>query len=421
MFLAQRAVYAALALICASILPLSAVLAQADWFRQHPDAQDIGRTIRMDPLHPYGYTLRAEQFEQSNRFDEAEKSWHEALRRDPRNAEAWIRMALLQEGRGNVRDSEKSLLSAARVDHTWFPRWSLVNFYLRHGRTADAQTWSRLALERASADVTGLFAALTRAGIDVEPLLPANRRVCAAYLEFLISSGSAGARIESAARRLAALIREAPFAWPGAAPTWMPRTDPVQEYETAILLRAVDALLDGRSGQRATGLWNLFHESGIMAGKRWDANAPVVNAQFRATPAGSGLDWRVLQVAGVELRAAPELLVRMGGHQPEAADLVVQRVYLRHGVPFHIAIESRTEDLGDENGLSWHIREKRDAPALASIAVPQSEDWQRSTAVIAAAGVDRILEFVLRFHRVSGTVRPEGAARFRLATLEESL
>ena len=115
---ARRMAQGALAVACIAIVPWSALVARGAWMRSHATPENIEAAIALDPLHPYGYTLRAEHLEHLARFAEAEEAWRLALARDPRLAEAWIRLGLLQEARGAFENAEASLLKAAGTSAT---------------------------------------------------------------------------------------------------------------------------------------------------------------------------------------------------------------------------------------------------------------------------------------------------------------
>ncbi len=421
LLLLKRIVYAALALVCPAAAVYWALLARADWLRSDPSPQHVAAAIRLDPLNGYGHTLQAEQLENDGRQKEAEAAWERAVSVDPRDAESWIRLGLLQENRGLIADAEGSFLRAAAVSNTWYPRWAMVNFYLRHERTADARKWARLALERGSDDVVGLFGMLDRGGIGIEELLPRNRRVLAKYIEYRLRTPDGGVP-EQAARALAGLIPDAPATWPGAEPPgWARRGDPCNSWERTLLFAVADRLLDAGDGRGAVAYWNELAARKIVP-EQWNAALPVVNGRFRNAPGGGGLDWRLASVPGVEIRADPdsgEVAVSLDGHQPQGADLVMERVFLPAGVPFRVAVESRTAGLGGQNGLEWQVRDVRGVP-LASVPVRPSDEWMRSGGAVAAAAEDRVVQLVLLYRRVVGTVRAEGSARFRFAIMERS-
>ena len=149
---------------------------------------NIATAVDADPVNAKGYILRAEQIELTSSPSVASIAWHDALSRDERNPEAWIRLGLSTESQGDAKEAETWFLRAAAVSRTWPPRWNLVNFYLRHNRPDDARKWARLAFDRASGDVPALFAVLETHGVEVEQLLPNNRPVLAAYITHRLGS-----------------------------------------------------------------------------------------------------------------------------------------------------------------------------------------------------------------------------------------
>ena len=353
---------------CVAAAWVPQVLARADWLRKRASAQEVERAIRLEPGHPYGYTLRAELFEHSGQLAEAEKAWRDSLRINPRDAEAWMRTAVLAERRGDAAESERCFLRAAEASSTWLPRWALVNFYARQGRQADVWKWSRLAFERASMDdVDGLFAVLEAEGaasgfVLRELLPPGDPRLAGALVRRIAAKGpqsvgeGSGTVLEAASR--------------------------CGKGERDLLLNAVDWLLDGGQGETAVRLWDVLRARKIVEGEGWSAERPVLNSRFERTPLGAGLDWRLAKGEGVEIAmGGRELRVELNGKQPESVDLVLQRLVLPRGAgSYRVEAEGEMEGLKEGCGLEWVVR----------------DGW-----------------LVLRYRRPMGQVRAEGVARFR--------
>jgi len=391
------------------------MLAHADWLRGHPSEANIEAAVDADPINSQGYMLRAERLELANRPGVARVAWRDAASRDERNPAAWIQLGLSSESQGDANDAERCFLRAADVSRTWLPRWNLVNFYLRHNRPGDARQWARLAFERASDDVPGLFAALETAGVEVEPLLPNNRPVLAAYIIHRLRSRPPP---HKAGLALLKLIPESAVAWPGAeSPLSFIRRTHCTKAERTALVGIVNALLDSRDGATAVQFWNTLHANGILAADRWSTGRPVINTRFATPPAG-GLDWLALHTDHAEAAIGPnELAVHLDGRQPECVDLVSQRLYLPRGRSYRLVIESSTRDLDTHNGLEWQVR-LLDCDIAARAPVPAAENWIRSVAGLASWSDDRTANLVLTCRRQPTAMRAEGTARFRFVSLQ---
>jgi tetratricopeptide (TPR) repeat protein len=420
---ARTLFYLLAALACfATIIP-SVISARADWLRSHATEVNITEAIRLDPLNADGYAIKAELLERAGQLGDAELCWRKASQHNPGDAEAWVRRSLLAEQRGAVSESERCLLQAAQVNRMWLPRWSLVNFYARHGRTQQLYEASRLALERASDDVGALFPILQEGGATpgfILNLIPKNRNVVSAWLLFLLKPPAQQVGLEQGALQLAALIPQTPPAWPGAdAAIWPNRSYPAIEQERNLLLSVIDRLLDGARGVEAARLWNLIIDRHIVLGTRWTPAAPLMNSQFRFPTLNAGLDWRLKGVDTLLATESGELVVRLDGHQPESMELLKQRTYIPSGAPYRLTVESQTEGFAGDHSLAWRILDPA-GRAIASLPMLPSEHWSRASTNLASSLAGRIVDVVLTCQRPLGSVRARGTLRLRLVSLEQS-
>jgi tetratricopeptide (TPR) repeat protein len=420
--LVRALLYLLAAVACfATIIP-SVVSARADWLRSNSTEIKIEEAIRLDPLNAHGYAIQAELLERAGQLRDAEQCWRKALQRNPGDAEAWVRSSLLAEQRGVVSEAERYLLQAAKVDRTWLPRWSLVNFYARHGRTQELYETSRLALERASQDVGALFPILQESGATpgfILGLLPKNRDVVSAWLTFLLQPPAQQIGLEQGAATLATLIPQTPPGWPGAdVVLWPNRSYPAGEQEISLLLSVVDRLLERAKGVEAVRLWNLLIDRRIVPGTRWTAATPLMNNRFRFATLG-GLNWRFSEVDTMLAAESGELLIRLDGHQPESIELLKQRAYIPPGPPYRLKVESRTDGLADDNSLQWQILDPA-GQSIATMPMHPSENWSLMSANLAASTAGRIVNVMLTCKRPLGFVRAQGTLRFRLVSLEQT-
>jgi tetratricopeptide (TPR) repeat protein len=417
-----RVVRVALALICLSIPLYSLKMARADWLRRHPNQSGVTEAIGLDPANSYAYTLQAELAERHGLSSDAERQWMEALRRSPRNAEAWIRLALVAEHRGSAAQAEAHLLEAARISHTWLPRWALANFYLRHNQISEFRQWGRESLLRASEDVTGLFPLFDEAGLTSEVVLkdmmPRNRHVLTAWLLYRCRAAQSIGLFDAAVA-LAFQIPTGPSAWPGLDDTvrWKAKNNPAEDPEVAALLTCTDRLREQGELEKAERLWNLLCSRGILVSDPWSDAGPVVNSRFRYAVQRAGFDWRIDDQPGVRIVTEGGLQVRLDGSQAEQIkSLVYQPVIVPAGRAYRFAVESRSSDLSEANGLRWEVH---DAGKVAgTIPVDASADWKRATLWLPGRAQARPVQIGLSYTRLLGTVRVEGSVEFRQVALE---
>ena len=419
---ARALCYLLAALACLATITPSVISARADWLRSHATEVNITEAIRLDPLNADGYAVQAELLERSGQLRDAEDCWRKVVQRNPGNAEAWVRESLLAEQRGDVKEGERHLWQAAKVNRMWLPRWSLVNFYVRHGQTQELYKASRLALERASEDVGALFPILQESGATsgfILDLLPRNRNVASAWLMFLLKPPAQQEGLEQGARQLATLIPQTLPGWPGAyAAIWRNRSYPADEQERNLLLSVVDRLLEDGKGVEAVRLWNLLIDRQIVLGTRWTAAAPLMNNQFRFATLSTGLNWRLSGDDTLLAAESGELLIRLDGHQPESIELLNQRAYVPPGTPYRLTVESQTDGLAGDHSLEWRIVD-REGGKIASLPMRPSEDWSRASGDLAASPAGRIVDVVLTCQRRLGSVRAKGTLRLRLVSLEQ--
>ncbi|MGD0911746.1 MAG: hypothetical protein ABR928_07615, partial [Terracidiphilus sp.] len=102
-------------------------IARAERLFRQDSADAIRSAIVLAPDNS-AYFMRLAQLDESH----AVELLRTALRLDNYNAQADIELGLQYEAGGDPSHAEMLLLQAAAIDHTYLPRWSLANFYLRH-------------------------------------------------------------------------------------------------------------------------------------------------------------------------------------------------------------------------------------------------------------------------------------------------
>src|SRR5262249_6615865 len=213
---------------------------------------------------------------------------------------------LEQEGAGDRKGAEASLLRAAEVDHLYLPRWTLANFYLRAGDAPWFWIWARRAAEMAY-DPAALFQLCWRVSSDSQKILdraipdrPAVRR---AYLDFLMRTD----RLDAAE----------------------PLGDEISQTASAAdadrLLGYCDALLGQARVRPALRVWNALAQKRIIPYEALNpqTGGALTNGEPAATPAQHGFDWRILRVEGAALSfdtASREMRLSLSGKQPEACE-----------------------------------------------------------------------------------------------------
>src|ERR1035441_9095473 len=101
-------------------------LARADYLFKQDTEASIRSAIRLVP-DGWEYYMRLAQFDQAH----AHELLTNSLSLNRYDAQADIELGLQYEADGDFGRAEKQLLQAFEVDHTYLPRWSLANYYLR--------------------------------------------------------------------------------------------------------------------------------------------------------------------------------------------------------------------------------------------------------------------------------------------------
>src|SRR5580698_176090 len=120
-------------------------LAWADHLSRATDSETVARAVRLSPGDAdFHLTLAAAQQAEGTGATAALAT---AAALDPSNADAWTRLGLDAEIRGDLRTAEDSLLRAARASRQFAPRWALANYYFRRADPEHFWPWVRESLE----------------------------------------------------------------------------------------------------------------------------------------------------------------------------------------------------------------------------------------------------------------------------------
>jgi len=323
-----------------------------------------------------------------------------ALALNPRYTSAWIARGLAAEIEGDRKTAEASLLRAAAMDHTYLPRWTLANFYLRAGDMPQFWNWARRAAGMAY-DPAALFQLCWRASGDAReildraiPPLPAARR---AYLDFLLRTD----RLEAAGP----LVDD--FCRTGGA------------IDVDRLLNYVDAWLARKQAGPARKVWNALATRRLIP----YGGGALTNGDLSMAPLGRGFDWRPIRVEGAPIffdRGLRHMSLALSGRQPERCDLVEQYVPLEPAAGCRFRFRYRTRELAAADGLIWSVVDARSGAELGSGAVPASPDGDRDQTLAFSVPSDCDLgRILLRYRRPVGRTRAEGTVVFSGFWLEK--
>lgn len=357
-------------------------LARADYLFKQDTEASIRSAIRLAP-DGWEYYMRLAQFDRSHARELLETSLH----LDRYNAQADIELGLQYEAEGNFELAEKALLDAYAVDHTYLPRWSLANYYLRRNDMPAFWTWARSAAEMPSGDIGPLFELCWRVSPDPEKiaaaLLNEKPEPTRQFLGFLLAKDQLHAIAVFAPR----LVRNG---------------DPA--VDRPLLLSAVDRLVAVNDGAAATSLWHL------LIGRHWvvaDYTVPN-NPDFVREPLPVRLDWSLPEYPGLHSWPGPSgLESEFSGNQPEDCIVAEQTVALAPG-NYTMAYSYRTSDIPPDTGIRWQIVDSKSNAVLSESPDLSSEALKHSAVTFSISSGTSLLRLRLAYRRALGTPRISG-------------
>lgn len=250
----------------------------------------------------------------------------EAIRLNPYNAGPIVDLAQAFEAEGDSAQAERWLLEANRVDRTYFPRWSIANFYLRRGHEDGFWKWARRAAEVGCEDMTSLFDLCRRLEPDVAQLsarlIPDRAHAAHNFLDYLAKRGLAPP-FEACERAIR-------------------HPDPNRAHRLAI---AVEGQLAARRFDDAARTWAAMVEAKIV---RQPGEVPEPDL-------GLALDWKLPKVEGAfSVRTSEGLEIHLAGQQPDSVALCERVLLLEPSANYRIAHRTRTAAM-PRAGVRWKV------------------------------------------------------------------
>jgi tetratricopeptide (TPR) repeat protein len=371
----------AVAAACCLGIRSSLKLAKADYFFQKDTDQSIRSAIRFVP-DGWPYYMRLAQFDQVSAKELLETS----LRINPYDAQANIELGLQYEAEGDFSQTEKHLLAAYSIDHTYLPRWSLANYYFRRENLTEFWAWARSAAAMPADDIGALLELCWRVAPNPETvtgsILNDRPEFLRQYTNFLIAKGQFPASARVASHLLQA-------------------GDPASDR--SILLSVVNRLIASGDPSDAVGLWRL------LKARNWvtvDSTIPN-NASFLRAPIQVGFDWSIPEYQGLHSWPGPSgLETEFTGSEPEDCVIAEQTVVLKPG-NYAMTFGYRTSDIPEGTGVRWQIVDPNSQQVLAESNDLSSAENKRSEISFSLAETSLIV-LRLRYQRALGTVRVSG-------------
>ena len=352
-------------------------LARADYLF-HQDTEDSVRAAIGLAPDGWEYYMRLAELDRPHARDLVATS----LRLDHYNAQADIELGLQYEADGDYGRAERMLLDAYDVDHTYLPRWSLANFYLRRDNMPAFWAWVRSAAAMPSEDVAPLFQLCWRVTTDTnkitEELLNDKPDLVRQYLLFLIMQDQINALPVVASRLIA--VGE---------PT----------ADRGMTFWALNRLVETNDAPAANALWRALME------RHWvvaDSTVPN-NPTFARDPLPIHFDWSLPEYPGLHSWPGYSgLEAEFSGSQPEDCTVADQTVTLTPG-NYNLAYSYHTSQIAPNTGIKWQIIDSRSQAVLAESDDLSSEIVTESRVAFTVPPGASLVRLHLGYERALGT------------------
>jgi len=343
-----RAVGAACCLLAAIA---TATLAFDDWRARSQQSGEVLAAARHSGNDQYWLRLAALWPGDDRRALEA------ALADNPRNSDAWIKLAIAQEAATAKQQASAAFAQAALVDRQFLPAWSRANFAFRSADLPLLWSEGARAVTLAFDDLRPLLDLAERAGAEPETILdrwgdehtPGGARLRRAYLDVLIG----GRRWDDAllvARRL--------LNHPGSGEE---RTEDQRR-----LFALVDFQIDAGRSEQAWEVWQGL--TGLAA-------LPLSNGDLGHAPSGHGFDWRTRPSPAIVFRWRPGAAEFNFSGQQEDESLLLEQPVVLNAAPRSYHFSSKIRTPGNDDS------------AQASSAFVWSLEWPQHRPLVLQSGV----------------------------------
>ncbi len=372
--------------------------ALADLLFQANDLSSLRRAVALAPGNARYRAILAEHMEGAGL--DPSSQLEKATRLSPLQSPYWIRRGFQSESQHDYGHAEEYLLRAAAVDHEFDPRWALMSYYFRRGKSAEFWRWTDRAFEFSYSDPTPLFRLawnMTQDPAVIRAHVPTKFAILSRYLQYLADTQ----RLDLSApvaHDLASIADPASDIRPLL--TWLDNA--IASYPAAVL-----------------NVWNILCGRGALPFKMLDPGTGIIvtNGDFSLPPLYSAFDWRMARSEGVSVLPdayARQLSVTFSGNEPESLLLAEQYIPLTPGLQYAISWEDKSPPGDSVSGLIWTVS----TPSAASIEWARSMDlaagpeWKTGRMVF-SAGTNELARLRLSYYRPLGSVRARGAVMLR--------
>jgi tetratricopeptide (TPR) repeat protein len=339
---------------------LVAAQALAEWhFRRHT-SEEIRKAIHWDPGNAEYYFERAHVLQASLEaadIDEVIRLYETATRLDPDRAQYWAALGSGYEWAGREEEARRAYERARQL----FPNspdinWKLGNFYIRAEKFQEALQAFRRTVSGDPEMRRPAFDLVWRAGLDaqiiLQEMIPADRQVLLAYLNYLVEMH----RVDEAG------------------PVWARLLEQKGRLEPRVAFPYLDALIEHQQADRLKSAWTALIEQSAsgMYHRSLDGNR-ITNGSFEGEILNGGLDWRVDAIEGAVVAVdsltffdgAHSLRIRFDGKHNVDYAHVRQYVPVEPNTLYRFIAYIRAQEITSDSGPRFEITDASDASKLS--------------------------------------------------------
>ncbi len=279
--------------------------------------------------------------------DQREELLKRATALNPFDSESWIQLGLASElDRRDLKAAERYYLKAAAVNHMFFPKWTLTNFYFRRQNEDEFFHWAKAALAITPNTPDPVFTQMWQITQDagkIAAAIPERPRVLLQYASFL-SNANRFQAIPSVVQRLTRTVG---------------RGDPHEWGRDDLLAGIEDRLLAAGELDPALRVWATLRQANWIHESVPAAASPLTNGNFGMRSYGHGFDWVVVSTPGIAIDQFPDekqLRITLSGQQADHCELLRQYIPVEPGREYGMQWEATTNRVNAPSGLSWHLQ-----------------------------------------------------------------
>jgi hypothetical protein len=368
----------------------SLMLARAEWLFRQDTAVSVPAAVSLVPFQS-SYLARLAAWLPSQRVALLQR----AVAINPFDSESWTQLGFAAEfQQHDPTAAERHYLRAAEVNRMFLPRWTLTNFYFRHGRTDEFYRWAAASLANTPYAPEPIFAQMWSMGQDAQRnarTVPDRPRILLAYAWYLSNQDQVATLPSVVARLIAAAGHRDPRAW----------------GRDSLLAEIEDRLITRGNRTAALEIWSTLSKAGWIRLTVPTMQAPVTNGDFNVPLYRHGFDWRPVPIEGVRMDESSlngTLRIELSGNQPEQCVLLRQYLPLEPGRSYQFAWLAQTQLSEQPAGVRWHLRRLSDGSELQ----PASADLSAGSGIWNVQAAEPLEVLSLEFARPLGHLRARG-------------